>query len=83
MFICHRMVQTNAVARKVVLLAMVVGLGFAWIENVEYGVRTYEQMQNTQVLMDVTKADITVVCDDPQHPRDCGAERMVEHADRG
>ena len=55
--------------RKVVLLAMVVGLGFAWIENVQYGVRTYEQMQNTQVLMDVTKADITVVCDDPQHPR--------------
>ena len=55
--------------RKVVLLAMVVGLGFAWIENVQYGVRTYEQMQNTQVLMDVTKADITVVCTDPLHPR--------------
>jgi len=55
--------------RKVVLLAMVVGLGFAWIENVQYGVRTYEQMQNTQVLMDVTRADVTVVCNDPQHPR--------------
>ena len=55
--------------RKVVLLAMVVGLGFSWIENVQYGVRTYEQMVNTQLLMEATKADITVLCSDPLHPK--------------